>query len=79
HGGPTSESPLRWDAQAQYFATRGWGYAAVNHRGGTGYGRAFQEQLNGQWGVVDVQDARAAAEHLVGLGRADRARLVIMG
>ncbi len=79
HGGPTAESPLRWDAQAQYFATRGWGYVAVNHRGGTGYGRAFQDQLNGQWGVVDVQDARTAAEHLIGLGRADAGRVVITG
>ncbi|MBL8093753.1 MAG: S9 family peptidase [Anaerolineales bacterium] len=79
HGGPTSETPYRWDAQAQYFATRGWGYVSVNHRGGSGYGRAFQELLNGQWGIVDVQDARTAAEHLIGLGRADAERLVITG
>lgn len=79
HGGPTSETILRWDAQAQYFATRGWGYVAVNHRGGAGYGRAFQDLLNGQWGVVDVQDARTAAEHLIGLGRADADKIAIMG
>lgn len=79
HGGPTSETTLRWDAQAQYFATRGWHYASINHRGGTGYGRAFQDMLNGQWGVVDVQDARAAAEHLVSLGLADPQQLVITG
>jgi dipeptidyl aminopeptidase/acylaminoacyl peptidase len=35
--------------------------------------------LNGQWGVVDVQDARSGAEHLVSLGVADAARLVLTG
>ncbi|MCC7361325.1 MAG: S9 family peptidase [Anaerolineales bacterium] len=79
HGGPTSERTLTWDAPAQYFATRGWHYLLVNHRGGTGSGRDFQHLLDGQWGVVDVQDARAAAEHLVWLGLADPARLVITG
>ena len=79
HGGPTSEAPLAWQPQAQYFATRGWHYLLVNHRGGTGYGRAYQDLLNGQWGVVDVQDARTGAEHLIerGLARADQ--VVIMG
>jgi dipeptidyl aminopeptidase/acylaminoacyl peptidase len=79
HGGPTSERGLTWDAQAQYFATRGWHYVQVNYRGGTGYGRAFQDKLDGQWGVVDVEDARAAAEHLVTAGLADPRRLVITG
>lgn len=79
HGGPTSEVPLAWNAQAQYFATRGWHYLLVNHRGGTGYGRAYQELLNGQWGVVDVQDARTGAEHLIAQGLADAQRLVITG
>lgn len=79
HGGPTSEVGLNFNAQAQYFATRGWHYLFVNHRGGTGFGRAYQEMLNGQWGVVDVQDARTGAEHLIALGLADAARLVITG
>lgn len=79
HGGPTSESPLRWDPQAQYFATRGWHYLSVNHRGSTGFGRAYQDLLNGQWGVVDVEDARTGAQYLVDQGQADRQRLVITG
>lgn len=79
HGGPTSERGLSWDAEAQYFATRGWHYLLVNYRGSTGFGRKFQDQLKGQWGVVDVQDARSAAEHLVEQGLADPERLVIMG
>jgi len=79
HGGPTSERGLTWDAPAQYWATRGWHYVLINHRGGSGFGRDFQHQLDGQWGVVDVQDARAAAEYLVSVGLADPQRLVITG
>lgn len=79
HGGPTSERPLIWEPQAQYFATRGWHVLVVNHRGGTGFGRAYQDQLNGQWGVVDVEDARSGAELLVQRGQADRERVVITG
>ncbi len=79
HGGPTSDKPLEWDAQAQYFATRGWHYLFVNYRGSTGYGRAYQEALNGRWGEVDVEDAHSGALHLVDMGIADPKRLVIMG
>jgi dipeptidyl aminopeptidase/acylaminoacyl peptidase len=79
HGGPTSEVPQGWDAQAQYFAGRGWHYLNVNYRGGTGSGRAYQDMLNGQWGVVDVEDARTGAEHLISQGLADPQRIAIIG
>lgn len=79
HGGPTSERALSWAAEAQYFATRGWHYLLVNHRGGTGFGRAYQDLLNGQWGVVDVEDSRTGAEHLIQSGLADPQRVVITG
>jgi dipeptidyl aminopeptidase/acylaminoacyl peptidase len=79
HGGPTSERSLGWDPQAQFFATRGWHYLALNHRGSSGFGRAYQEMLDGQWGVVDVQDACTGALHLINGGIADPQRLVIMG
>jgi dipeptidyl aminopeptidase/acylaminoacyl peptidase len=79
HGGPTSERGLTWDPQGQFFATRGWHYLQLNHRGGTGFGRKYQNLLNGQWGVVDVKDARTGAQHLVDKGLADATRLVITG
>lgn len=79
HGGPTSETPLTWHAQAQYFATRGWHYLMVNHRGSTGFGRAYQDLLRGQWGVVDVQDARSGAEHLIAQGVVDPQRVALTG
>lgn len=79
HGGPTSQVPLSWVAQAQYFATRGWHYLIVNHRGGTGYGRAYQNQLRGRWGVVDLEDGKTGAEHILATRGADPKRVAITG
>ncbi len=79
HGGPTSEVQQGWDPQAQYFAGRGWHYLSVNYRGGTGSGREYQDLLNGQWGVVDVEDARSGAEYLIQQGLVDPQRVTIAG
>ncbi|MDQ3328084.1 MAG: S9 family peptidase [Chloroflexota bacterium] len=79
HGGPTSEDTNGWNPEAQYWAGKGWHVLSVNHRGGTGSGRAYQDMLNGQWGVVDVEDARSGAEYLIGQGLADPKRVVITG
>lgn len=79
HGGPTSEVQQGWDAQAQYFAGRGWHYLSVNYRGSSGNGRAYQDLLNEQWGVFDVEDARGGAEHLITNGLADPRRVAIGG
>jgi dipeptidyl aminopeptidase/acylaminoacyl peptidase len=51
----------------------------VNYGGSTGYGRAYRERLNGNWGVVDVDDCVNGARYLVEKGEADRARLIIRG
>ncbi len=79
HGGPTSASEVGYDATAQYFATRGWHVLSVNHRGSTQRGRAYQDMLNGHWGVVDVEDARSGAEALIERGATERGRIAILG
>jgi dipeptidyl aminopeptidase/acylaminoacyl peptidase len=79
HGGPTSEVTPEFDLQKQFFTSRGFAYVDVNYGGSTGYGRAFRESLYGRWGIVDVEDAEAAATYLVGEGLADPDRLVIHG
>jgi dipeptidyl aminopeptidase/acylaminoacyl peptidase len=79
HGGPTSQRRAAYDAQAQFFASRGYAYLEVNYRGSTGYGREYWEALNGNWGIYDVQDAVSGARHLVDQGAVDGERLVIMG
>jgi dipeptidyl aminopeptidase/acylaminoacyl peptidase len=79
HGGPTGNSSSMFSLATQYWTSRGFAYVDVNYGGSTGYGRAFRERLNGEWGVVDLQDTLNAARYLVARGAADPARLVIRG
>ncbi len=79
HGGPTGWSPRGLKAKTQFWTSRGFGYFDVNYSGSWGFGRAYRERLDGQWGVRDVADMEAAARHLVATDRADPHRLLISG
>jgi hypothetical protein len=56
HHGPTSHTSLRLELRTQFFTSRGFVVATVDYRGSTGYGHAYRTQLDGQWGILDVQD-----------------------
>ena len=79
HGGPTSAARATLDLQIQYWTSRGFAVADVNYGGSSGYGRAYRERLNGQWGIVDVDDVINAVRFLAAQGRADEQRAVIRG
>ena len=79
HGGPTAHAVPLLDIEKAYFTSRGIGIVDVNYGGSTGYGRRYRERLRRQWGVVDVEDAIAAARALANAGEADGARLAIRG
>jgi len=79
HGGPTSQTLAGWSAQAQFFATRGYGVLIPNYRGSTGYGRDYMLKLRRSWGIYDVQDSKFGAQHLAEQGLVDGSKLVIMG
>ncbi|MBO2446608.1 S9 family peptidase [Actinomadura barringtoniae] len=79
HGGPTGRSSKVLSLERAFFTSRGVGVVDVNYGGSAGYGRAYRERLRRQWGVVDVEDAIAAAQALVDGGIADPARLAIRG
>lgn len=79
HGGPTSQSMARYDARAQFFATRGYAVLWINYRGSTGYGKTYMTALRENWGVYDVEDAVSGARYLVEASLADSDKLVIMG
>ena len=79
HGGPTAAAPTSLNLSIQYWTSRGFAVVDVNYGGSTGYGRAYRERLNGNWGVVDVDDCVNAARYLVDQGKADGERLAIRG
>jgi dipeptidyl aminopeptidase/acylaminoacyl peptidase/uncharacterized protein (DUF2132 family) len=79
HGGPTGATDAAFKWQVQYWASRGFGVVDVNYGGSAGYGRAYRERLNGQWGVVDVDDSVNAARYLVERGSANPERVAIRG
>ncbi len=79
HGGPTGGTSTALSLPIQYWTSRGIGVLDVNYGGSTGYGRAYRERLNGQWGVVDVDDCINGARYLVERGEADPNRLIIRG
>lgn len=51
----------------------------MNYGGSTGFGRAYRERLNGQWGVVDVADCAAAAQAVIDQEQAHPERVAIEG
>ncbi len=79
HGGPTSATSTALDLEIQYWTSRGIAVLDVNYGGSSGYGRAYRQRLNGQWGLVDVDDCVNGARYLVEQGYADGNRLAIRG
>jgi dipeptidyl aminopeptidase/acylaminoacyl peptidase len=79
HGGPTAAARPQLQLGVQFWTSRGFAVVDVNYGGSVGYGRPFREQLQEQWGVVDVDDCVAAARHLASEGRVDADRLAIRG
>ena len=63
----------RWgfDAEAQWLANRGYVCVQVNFRASTGYGKAFLNAGDKQWGAAMQDDLADAVEHVgrAGLGR----------
>jgi dipeptidyl aminopeptidase/acylaminoacyl peptidase len=79
HGGPTSHSKAELAMAIQYWTSRGFALLDVNHGGSSGFGRAYRERLQGNWGVVDVGDVVAAVKYLIDQGRVDANRAAIRG
>jgi dipeptidyl aminopeptidase/acylaminoacyl peptidase len=63
----------------QFWTTRGFAVVDVNYGGSTGFGRAYRRRLNGQWGIVDVEDCIAAIWYLNDTGLVDPERVAITG
>ena len=79
HGGPTSMAGRSLSARVQFYTSRGFAVLDVDYAGSTGYGRAYRERLDGQWGLADVADCAAGAKWLGASGLADPERIAIAG
>lgn len=79
HGGPTSQWPVSFNARFGYFVERGWAVLVPDHRGSTGFGRAYTQAMFEGWGVVDVADTAAGMRAAADRGWADGRRMVPIG
>jgi dipeptidyl aminopeptidase/acylaminoacyl peptidase len=79
HGGPFVRDSYGYDAWVQYLASRGYAVLQPNYRGSTGYGRAFVEAGDGQWGRGMQTDADDGVAWLAARGTIDARRVCIMG
>ncbi len=79
HGGPASQSMDSFNRFIQYMNNQGYLVIAPNYRGGTGYGREFQEGNRHDAGGEELNDVLGAAEFLKRSGFVDPAKLVVMG
>lgn len=79
HGGPTSACYPVLDNRIQFWTQRGFAVADLNYRGSVGFGRAYRQRLQDNWGVTDVEDVLAAIDHLADQQLIDPDRVFIRG
>jgi dipeptidyl aminopeptidase/acylaminoacyl peptidase len=79
HGGPTHHDADAWSPQVQALVDHGWAVALVNYRGSTGYGKAWQDALEGNPGRPEVEDVTAGRDDLIARRVADPERVMIAG
>ncbi|HEX2627147.1 MAG TPA: prolyl oligopeptidase family serine peptidase [Candidatus Limnocylindrales bacterium] len=79
HGGPTAQAFSGIATGLQLFTSRGYAVLDVDYGGSTGYGKDYRKRLEGQWGIVDVDDCRNGAKYLAEQGLVDGNRLAIRG
>ena len=79
HGGPWARDYWGYDSFAQFWANRGYAVLQPNFRASTGYGKAFLNAGNGEWGQLMQDDITWGVKHLVDQGIADPDKVAIYG
>jgi dipeptidyl aminopeptidase/acylaminoacyl peptidase len=79
HGGPWGRDNWGFDSEAQWLANRGYMCVQVNFRGSTGYGKAFVNAGDREWGAAMQDDLTDAVAFAVAQGWADPDRVAIFG
>ncbi len=79
HGGPWVRDVWGYNPRAQWLANRGYACLEVNYRGSTGYGKAFVNAGDKEWGGKMHDDLVDAVSWVVSQKIADPERIAIFG
>jgi dipeptidyl aminopeptidase/acylaminoacyl peptidase len=79
HGGPWWRDTFDFNAEHQWLANRGYAVLSVNFRGSTGFGKAFVNAGNREWGGKMQDDLLDAVDWAVKEGVTTPDRVAIMG
>ncbi len=79
HGGPNGQDDWSFSFERELFAANGYVVLAINYRGSSGRGSAFQKAIYADWGHKEVIDLIGAVDRAVAMKIADPARLGIGG
>lgn len=79
HGGPWSRDRWGYNGIVQWLANRGYAVLQVNFRGSTGYGKAFVNAGNREWGGKIYQDLADGVHWAIKRRIADPERIAIFG
>lgn len=79
HGGPWMRDYWGFNPTHQWLANRGYVVLSVNFRGSTGFGKAFTNASNKEWGGKMQTDLLDAVDWAIDKGIADPNRIAIMG
>jgi dipeptidyl aminopeptidase/acylaminoacyl peptidase len=79
HGGPWARDSWGYNGLHQWLASRGYAVLSVNYRGSTGFGKAFLNAGNREWGHKMHDDLIDAVNWAVENKIADPDKVAIMG
>ncbi|MFO7311136.1 MAG: S9 family peptidase [Bacillota bacterium] len=79
HGGPWARDYWGYNSIHQWLANRGYAVLSVNFRGSTGFGKAFLNAGNREWGAKMHDDLVDAVQWAIDNGIADPDRICISG
>ena len=79
HDGPWSRDVYGFSALHQWLANRGYAVLSVNFRGSTGFGEAFLNAGNREWGGRMQEDLLDALQWVIDNGVAQSDRIAILG
>jgi dipeptidyl aminopeptidase/acylaminoacyl peptidase len=79
HGGPWARDEYGFNGWHQWLANRGYAVLSVNFRGSTGFGKAFLNAANGEWGGAMQNDIADAVAWAVSQGIAEPEKVAILG